>query len=160
MAEQLIPAHGEQVRIARHGRPESGSQGEAVAPRREVSQERRAAHGVEDRRHGWQAGPDTEEGCLNQRHSKGGSVTRSRDAFEHRHIDYDGNEASCTVGEFNGFRAYRTTRNGRLSPRGQQVLIVCMACRRSMYEWHGAAFDSWWFNHNIGIHAQDCDQRL
>ena len=84
-----------------------------------------------------------------------------RDDFEYRHIDYDSNSESCLLGEHTigdvEFRAYRTTREGRLSTRGQQALIVCMACGRSMSEGHGERLHSWWFNHNLGIHAEDCD---
>lgn len=91
-------------------------------------------------------------------------MSESWDDFEYRQIDYGGNRETCLLDSIERlgveFRAYRTTRNGRLSPRGKQVLIVCMACGRSLYEWHGEAFSSWPYNGDIGLHAQSCTGRI
>lgn len=83
-------------------------------------------------------------------------------SFEHREIDYGGpsNIEACALGthRFEGleFRAYRCTRDGRLSTRARHALIVCMSCERSLYEFEHYV-TAWYMNPEVEWHHQSCD---
>ena len=83
-------------------------------------------------------------------------------SFEHREIDYGGpsNMEACDLGTHSiegvEFRAYRCTRDRRLSTRGKQALVVCMSCGRSLYEFEHYIL-GWYTNSEVGWHYQSCD---
>ena len=83
-------------------------------------------------------------------------------SFEHREIDYGGpsTRAACDLGtrSIRGveFRAYRCTTDGRLSKRAKYALVVCMSCKRSLYEVPHYAED-WYTNSEVEWHHQSCE---
>lgn len=82
--------------------------------------------------------------------------------FEHREIDYGGPStmAECDLGteSIGGleYRAYRCTKDGRLSPRALHALVVCMSCRRSLYE--SRSYNTvWYMNPMVESHHLSCE---
>ena len=83
-------------------------------------------------------------------------------SFEHREIDYGtpSNTRACALGtrRIGGveFRAYRCTRDGRLSKRAKHALVVCMSCGRSLYEFEHY-MEVWYMRSEVEWHHQSCD---
>ena len=83
-------------------------------------------------------------------------------SFEHREIDYGSpsNMEACDLGQRSiegvEFRAYRCTRDGRLSTRAKHALVVCMSCGRSLYEFEHFMM-AWYMNSEVAWHHQSCD---